>query len=178
MIRSVTAPSPAAYRRVAGRFATGVTVLTVAGADPHGCTASSFTSVSLEPLLVSVCLTADSSLLRRLPEDRRFAVTILAAHQSPLARHFANPHRAPGLAQFDGCSWRPGPYSEAPLLGGALGWLECRVAQRIPAGDHVIVLAEVHTVRCGSGSPLMHFDGGFVTGEAEARPCACPAGTH
>lgn len=162
MMPAVTRPSPHTYRQVAGRFATGVTVLTVA--EPHGCTVSSFTSVSLEPLLVSVCLTVDSSLLRRLPDGHRFAVTILASHQRPLARHFADPRRAPGLAQFDGWAWRPGGYSAAPLLSDALGWLECRVARRIPAGDHVIVLAEVHTVRCGTGNPLVHFDGNLVAG--------------
>ncbi|RSM70827.1 flavin reductase [Actinoplanes sp. ATCC 53533] len=168
MMPAVTRPSPYAYRQVAGRFATGVTVLTVAG--PHGCTVSSFTSVSLEPLLVSVCLNVDSSSLRELPDGRRFAVTILAAHQRALARHFADPRRAQGPAQFDGWAWRPGAYSAAPLLAGALGWLECRVVRRIPAGDHVIVLAEVHTVRCGTGAPLVHFDGDLVAGAAVAPP--------
>ena len=177
MIPAVSAPSTSEYRHVAGRFATGVTVLTLAaptgepGEDgPHGSTVSSFTSVSLAPLLVSACLTEGSSSLRRLTTGRRFAVNILAASQRRLAEHFADPGRPRGAAQFRGWPWLPGPYSDAPLLGGALGWLECRVVQRLPAGDHVIVLAEVHAATCGAGPPLLHFNGAFVAG-ADAPPC-------
>lgn len=156
------APGVDEFRRTVGRFATGVTVVTV-GPDgdghPHGSTVTAFSSVSLSPLLVSLCLGRGSGLLARLRTGTACAVNVLAADQVGIARHYADPRRPRGAAQFAHGAWRTGAVSGAPLLVGALAWLECTVVARHPAGDHEIVLAEVRHTGYAEGAPLLHVDG-------------------
>ena len=110
---------PRQFRDAMGHFATGVTVVTVGGDTPHGMTANSFTSVSLDPPLVLVCVGRDAVMHRALTENGHFAVSVLGAHQEPVARHFADRRRPLGQAQFDSTDWRPGPNTGAPLIAGA-----------------------------------------------------------
>lgn len=158
----VLLPGPAAMRRVCGSFATGVTVVTSV-ADGHwvGATVNSFTSVSLEPPWVLFCLRNESRLLAAIRASGHFAVSILAASQGSVARDFA----APGPSSFDGLGCLT-VTTGAPVLRDAVGYLECKVAEEYPGGDHRIVVGAVaalgvldeHTAD-GSQDPLTFYRG-------------------
>ncbi|SBT43037.1 flavin reductase family protein [Micromonospora auratinigra] len=153
---------PGALRSLFGTFATGVTVVTVGGSAPHGMTANSFASVSLDPPLALVCVGRDTTTYARLRVRPRFAVSVLDADQEHLARYFADPGRPTGAAQFTGVDWRPGPATGAPLLAGALAWLECRLWRAYDGGDHVIVVGRLLAAeRAGTPGALVFFGGRF-----------------
>lgn len=132
-----------ALRRAYGTFATGVTVVTVGGGTAHGMTANSFTSVSLEPPLVLVCVERGAVMHTSLSVARCFGVSILGADQEGVARHFANRHRPLGLAQFELVTWRPGRLTGVPLIEGAVAHFECGVWRTYDGGDHTIFLGKV-----------------------------------
>lgn len=127
-------------RRAFGMFATGVTVVTTGGAEPHGMTANSFASVSLDPPLVLVCVECHAVMHRALLDTGRFGVSVLASDQAPVARHFADRRRPLGARQFDVVEWKPGAYSGAPMLSGAVAHFECDVWRSYDGGDHTIFL--------------------------------------
>ncbi|MCW2642525.1 MAG: flavin reductase [Dactylosporangium sp.] len=129
---------PDLFRRMLRHQAASVVVVTAPGERPAGFTATSFTSVSLRPPLVSFCLDRGSSSWPTVEQADYVGVHILSRGQEQVARTFATS----GIDRFAvHDSWRAGPH-QVPLLDGALAWLVCRVAQRVHAGDHVIVLAE------------------------------------
>jgi len=130
-------------RTAFGTFATGVTVLTVGGPAPRGMTANSFTSVSLDPPLVLACVDRDANMHASLQAARYFGVSVLAADQEPVARHFADRSRAPGLAQFDAVDWLPGLQTGVPLIRGAIAWFECRLWDTYDGGDHSIFIGRL-----------------------------------
>jgi flavin reductase (DIM6/NTAB) family NADH-FMN oxidoreductase RutF len=139
---------PEMFRRLLRRHAASVVVVTAPGDPPAGLTATSFTSVSLHPPLVSFCVARSASRWPTIEAASTVAVHVLSEHQEPLARVFA----ARGVDGFGACgAWRLGP-DRVPLLDGVLAWLVCTVADRVPAGDHTIILASPHT---GSGSTLL-----------------------
>ena len=142
------------FRRATGRFTTGITIATVRDSQgaPHGLTVNSFTSVSLEPPLVSICLGHAVSLIDTFQAATYFGINVLAEDQRPLSERFA--HK--GHDRFEGIEWHPGP-NGAPLLAGVLAALECRTVERIRAGDHDIFLAQMVTARVAEGSPLIYF---------------------
>src|SRR5262245_22681639 len=107
-------------RQALGSFATGVTVVTVGGGSPHGMTANSFTSVSLDPPLVLVCVERDAVMHARLEQAGTFGISVLAYQQQAVARHFADRRRPLGQAQFDPVDWHPGPVTATPLIAGAV----------------------------------------------------------
>lgn len=149
-------------RSVLGRFATGVTVLTVGGANCHGMTANSFTSVSLDPPLVLVCVAKSALMHAGILAARSYGVSVLGEHQERLARYFADRRRPKGIDQFDVTDWFPGTVSGAPLLLGSLAWLDCRLAAVHDGGDHSIFVGEVLDMGSDTGGEgLMFFDGGF-----------------
>ncbi|AGL16722.1 flavin reductase family protein [Actinoplanes sp. N902-109] len=149
-------------RHTFAAFATGVTVLTVGGPRPHGMTANSFTSVSLEPPLVLVCVDRRAVMHQRVLDAGAFAVSVLAAGQHAVARHFADSRRPLGLAEFDGVAWEPGPATGAPLIGGAPAVFECALRDTYDGGDHSIVLGELLWMRReGGDDPLLFLDGRF-----------------
>ncbi|GIG88446.1 flavin reductase family protein [Plantactinospora endophytica] len=126
------------FRALLRRQAAAVTVVTAAGQPPVGFTATSFTSVSLDPPLVSFCLSRTSSSWPTVARTGHVAVHLLAQGQHEVARTFATS----GIDRFASHpGWRPGPYG-VPLLDGPVAWLVCRVVERVVAGDHAIVLAE------------------------------------
>jgi flavin reductase len=133
-------------RRAFGAFATGITVVTVGGRAPHGMTANSFTSVSLDPPLLLVCVDRSAVMHRSLLATRRFAVSVLAAEQEEVARHFADRWRPLGAAQFEGVDWVPGRYTGAPLVQGALAWFECALWRAYDGGDHTIFVGSLLSV--------------------------------
>jgi flavin reductase (DIM6/NTAB) family NADH-FMN oxidoreductase RutF len=130
-------------RQAFGRFATGVTVITVGGGAPHGMTASSFASVSLDPPLLLVCIEHDAIMHGCLAAGRSFAVSVLAGSQEDIARHFADRWRPLGLAQFDGVDWRGGPLTGAPLITGAQAHFECDLWRCYDGGDHTIFVGRL-----------------------------------
>jgi flavin reductase (DIM6/NTAB) family NADH-FMN oxidoreductase RutF len=149
-------------RRTLGAFATGVTVVTVGGRAPHGMTANSFTSVSLDPPLVLVCVELGAVMHSCLPQAGAFAVSVLASHQEDVARHFADRRRPLGRKQFDVVDWLPGPHSGAPLIVGALAHVECDLWRSYDGGDHTIFVGAVRAMdRCDGDQGLLFMHGRF-----------------
>lgn len=146
------------FRALLRRQAASVTVVTAAGDPPAGFTATSFTSVSLRPPLVSFCLDRSSSSWPTVSRAQHVAVHVLAEDQQDVARTFATS----GIDRFAAHSgWRYGPYG-VPLLTGAVAWLLCQVTRRLPAGDHAIVLAEPLVGGHGEGAPLLYHMGRYA----------------
>jgi len=133
-----------AFRKAMGSFPSGVTVVTVASddGDMHGMTVNSFSSVSLDPVLVLVCLNQTSRGLGLIERAGAFAVNVLSAGQQDVSRWFANRYRPAGPAMFDGVPFEPG-VTGSPVLAGATASFDCRLRQSHRAGDHLIVLGEV-----------------------------------
>jgi len=146
--------TPEEFRQACGRFATGVTIATVLDAKdtPHGLTVSSFTSVSLVPPLISICLGHAVTLISEFREARYFGINILAEHQRELSERFARKN----ADRFNGLEWHRGE-TGAPLLPGALASMECAVHQRVTAGDHDILIGEMLHAHVTDGEPLIHF---------------------
>jgi 3-hydroxy-9,10-secoandrosta-1,3,5(10)-triene-9,17-dione monooxygenase reductase component len=144
---------------VLGHFATGVTVVTgLSGDTPVGFTAQSFTSVSLHPPLVAVCPSRGSISWPLIRGQGTFCANILADDQEALARVFATR----GADKFRGVGWTPAPGSGAPLLDGALAWVDCRLEAEHDGGDHVIAVGRVMDLGLGEGSrPLLFYRGGY-----------------
>jgi flavin reductase (DIM6/NTAB) family NADH-FMN oxidoreductase RutF len=125
------------FRALLRRHAAAVVVITAPGAPPAGFTATSFTSVSLDPPLVSFCLARSASAWPAVQAAQTVAVHVLTQQQEHVARTFATR----GIDRFAAHgAWRPGP-DGVPLLDGVLATIVCRVQQRVEAGDHTIVLA-------------------------------------
>ncbi|MEV8021860.1 flavin reductase family protein [Streptomyces sp. NPDC086554] len=165
-----SAPDPGHFWKVVRQFATGVSVVTTGrGVSAHGATVTSFTFISHDPPLVSVCLKEGSVLLDLIGPRGSFTVNMLSSEQTALARHFADRRRRPGAAQFDGVPWRPSPEG-TPLLADAVGWLRCRVWRRMRAGDHELILARVTSVADGMGRPLLYFGGRLHPAAIEDAP--------
>ena len=146
------------FRRVLGHFAAGVTIVTTQGDDgnPYGLTATAFTSVSLEPPLVLVCVDKRSESHPHFHRSRVFAVNFLGVDHEHLSRRFA----VTGGDKFDGVAVRRGP-TGAPLLEDALGYLECRTVDVIEAGDHTIFLGQVEAADAREGEPLLYYRGAY-----------------
>ncbi|MEO3781291.1 flavin reductase family protein [Micromonospora sp. B11E3] len=149
---------PDTFRTLLRRQAASVAVVTVAGDPPVGFTATSFTSVSLRPPLVSFCLARSSSSWPTAARARHVAVHLLGEDQQDIARTFATS----GIDRFAAHpGWRYGPYG-VPLLDEPVARLLCRVTQRVPAGDHTIVLAEPLSGSHGDGAPLLYHMGRYA----------------
>ncbi|MGH9149590.1 MAG: flavin reductase family protein, partial [Acidimicrobiales bacterium] len=138
----------ARFRDVLGHFCTGVTVVTgMAGAEPVGFTAQSFTSVSLHPPLVGFCPRRTSASYAAMRQAGSFCVNILDAAQASMARAFAEAD----AARFRGVGWEPSAHTGSPVLDGVLGWVDCTVAAEHEAGDHLIVLGRVIDLAVAGG---------------------------
>ena len=146
------------FRTALSRFISGVTVVTTLSNDdrPAGITVSAFSSVSLEPPLVLVCIDKRSSLHNHLSEGRHFAVNILADHQQHVSRRFASRDEN----RFEGAGYRCGLHG-APLLEDALAYIECRVVHVYPGGDHTIIVGEVESTSVADHKPLAYFRGDY-----------------
>ena len=145
-------------------FATGVTLVMVAdGRDDIGATVSAFCPVSLSPPLVLVSLIAGSYPAEVLGRVDRFAVTVLAASQRALAGRFAAAGRPGARLLLDGVPHQRGPASGALIPEGGVAALECEAAQRVPAGDHLLVIASVLRVpyAAEAGEPLIRYAGRY-----------------
>jgi len=161
-------PDPETLRRALGSFVTGVTVVTTRDAvgAPHGFTANSFTSVSLDPPLVLVCVGYEVERMDAYRRCRGFAINVLDASQRALSDRFAT--KRPD--RFDGVRWRPGTHG-APILEGGIAALECAPWQRIEAGDHMILIGRV--LRCEDADdrrPLAYWRGNYRRLSCTGRP--------
>jgi flavin reductase (DIM6/NTAB) family NADH-FMN oxidoreductase RutF len=159
----------AAFRSAMGSFPTGVTVVTVAAGDGsmHGITVNSFSSVSLDPVLVLVCLTETSPGVGLIERAGAFAVNVLSAGQQDISRWFANRYRPAGSAMFDRVPFEPAA-TGCPVLTGAAASFDCRLRQAHRAGDHLIVLGEVVAlVHRPELEPLIFHAGGYRSLEHE-----------
>lgn len=156
---SQNAVDQAQFRQLLGRFATGVTVITARDADgrPHGMTANSLASVSLEPPLVLLSIDHQAAMHALLIAAPTFAVNILASNQETLSRRFAQDREA----RFDGIGYQES-LGGLILLDGALAHLECERAATHPAGDHTILVGRVVAGSAGDGRPLCYFRGGYA----------------
>jgi flavin reductase len=144
--------SPDEFRRTLSSFATGVTVVTTTmGGVLHGMTANAFASVSLDPLLVLVCVDRTAGMHELLSKARVFAVTVLTADQSELSAWFASPRRPSGRDQFRGIGWHPAPVTGCPVLSEGLAFVDCHLTAVHDGGDHSIFLGQV--VDLGSLKP-------------------------
>jgi flavin reductase (DIM6/NTAB) family NADH-FMN oxidoreductase RutF len=142
------------------RFPSGVAVVTVAtGGQELGLTVGTLVSLSLEPPLVGFGIRRDAALHELLREAAAFAASLLAAGQEALAQHFAR--GVPPIALWERIATRE-EAAGAPLLAGALGWLEARLVSEQDAGDHTWFVGEVLATELGANAPaLVHVDGGF-----------------
>jgi flavin reductase (DIM6/NTAB) family NADH-FMN oxidoreductase RutF len=155
----------ARLKQVMGHFATGVTIVTAIDAgEPVGFTAQSFQSLSLEPPLVLFSPQKTSSSWPRIRSAASFCVNILAEDQEALCRSFAS---SGSTTKFTGVGWRPGPATGAPILAGALGWVEASIEAEHDGGDHVIVVGRILDLQLErEGRPLLFYRGGFGRFEA------------
>ncbi|MEV8513848.1 flavin reductase family protein [Dactylosporangium sp. NPDC051484] len=152
---------PALLRQVYGAFATGVTVVTVGGDTPHAMTANSFSTVSLDPPLILVCVGRDALMHDVLAGSGRFAVSVLAAHQEPVARYYADRSRPLGRQQFDFTDWLPGRCTDAFLLAGATAHFECELWRSYDGGDHTVFVGRLLATRRFSEDALLFLCGKF-----------------
>jgi flavin reductase (DIM6/NTAB) family NADH-FMN oxidoreductase RutF len=143
---------PAAFRTAMSRFASGITIMsTLQGGVAHAMTANAFTSVSLDPALVLVCVDKGVRMHAAVLECGYWAVSVLAAGHRPVAERFAKSGRDLH-SQFDGVETVPGRKTGCPLIAGALSWLECRTWATYDGGDHTILVGEVLSVGTGEST--------------------------
>jgi flavin reductase (DIM6/NTAB) family NADH-FMN oxidoreductase RutF len=150
---------PAQFRQLLGRFATGVTVLTVVTSNGRqlGMTANSLASVSLHPPLISLCVDREAEMHDAILTTREFMVNVLSSPQEALARRFADKHED----RFDGIGYHLSP-AGLIMLDGALAYIECQRHAEFPAGDHTLVLGRVVGGSTGEGRPLLYYRGGYA----------------
>jgi flavin reductase (DIM6/NTAB) family NADH-FMN oxidoreductase RutF len=150
--------TPDALRAVLRRHPSGVAVVAVeANGQRIGLTIATLTSLSLEPPLVGIAIAREAALHELLREAGSFAVSLLAADQDHLAEHFAR--GVPPIGMWKGVAARDGELG-APLLDGALGWLECRLAGEVATGTHTLFVGEVVSAETGDeGVPLVRLGG-------------------
>jgi flavin reductase (DIM6/NTAB) family NADH-FMN oxidoreductase RutF len=142
------------FRRVLSNFAAGVTVVTtVDGAQqPHGLTATAFTSVSLDPPLVLVCIDKKTETYPHFAPAGVFAVNFLALDQRDVSQRFAR-H---GGDKFSDTAWRRGALG-TPILADTVGHVECRIAHAYDGGDHTIYVGQIEAADATERPPLLHF---------------------
>ncbi|MXR50033.1 flavin reductase [Halovenus sp. WSH3] len=151
-------------RSVMGEFATGVTAVTLNGDQPHGITVNAFSSVSLDPPLVLVCLDHGTEAHDQLQsgEADGYCVNILAADQQILGEHFAD------MAEEDIDPFEDHPTTTAetgaPVFSESLGYVDCSIHEAVEAGDHTIYIGHVEAAeQLEDGDALTFFEGEWGT---------------
>jgi flavin reductase (DIM6/NTAB) family NADH-FMN oxidoreductase RutF len=146
------------FRRTMGHFASGVTVVTTRQRDGQLCglTVSSFTSLSLNPPLILVCIDLRGTTHSALRAADRFAVNILSETQADVSQRFA----MHDVEKFPAGSYRLSDHG-IPLLEGVLAQIECRITQQLPGGDHTIFVGEVEHSTLFDGRPLLYYRSGY-----------------
>jgi flavin reductase (DIM6/NTAB) family NADH-FMN oxidoreductase RutF len=150
------------FRRAMGCFATGVTVITVDDeGNVEGMTANAFTSVSLYPILVLVCVSQKARTHGHIHARKRFGVNVLSEHQRKISEHYALVDHDPARAELEAGAKFDRTKHGTPVLHGALAYLECRLQSTQDAGDHTIFIAEVEDVVVHEGRPLLYFQSAY-----------------
>jgi flavin reductase (DIM6/NTAB) family NADH-FMN oxidoreductase RutF len=146
------------FRTALGHFASTVTVVTVRCADGRlaGITVTAFSSLSLEPPLVLICIDRRAFVHEHLQMGTVFAVNMLSENQEVLSRRFAtsDPDQFRGVGYVDGLDG-------VPLLEDVLAVVECRIVAEQPGGDHTIFVGQVESTRVTDGKPLLYYRGGY-----------------
>ena len=150
------------FRKAMGAFATGVTIITVdLDGEVHGMTANAFTSVSLDPMLVLVCVDHSTRTHAHLHSKKRFGINVLCEDQRAISEYFARAERTHERAEDEAGASFDRTSHGTPILHGALAYFECRLESVQEAGDHSIFIAEVEDVVVGEGDPLLFFRGKY-----------------
>jgi flavin reductase (DIM6/NTAB) family NADH-FMN oxidoreductase RutF len=160
--------NPSEFRKAMGAFATGVTIITVdLDGEVHGMTANAFTSVSLDPMLVLVCVDHSTRTHAHLHSKKRFGINVLCEDQRAISEYYARPERSHDAAEAEAGASFDRTRHGTPVLHGALAYLECRLQSAQEAGDHTIFIGEVEDVVLRDGDPLLFFRGRYrKVGEA------------
>lgn len=168
----MTAPDPRALRDAFGAFLTGVTVVTThdAAGAPIGFTANSFTSVSLDPPLLLVCLARTSRNFAALTHAPGFAVNVLSQGQTAVSNTFARPVED----RFSAIDWTVGPHG-APILSGVAAWFDCSRHQIVDGGDHVILIGRIEAFHDGQLNGLGYARGGYFVPELAQKAVSAVA---
>ena len=153
-------PEPDRFRRACALWATGISVVTLSDAAGvlHGMTVNSFTSVSLDPPLVLVCIDQRATILPHLTVTQPIAINVLAEGQTEVSSRFARKVED----RFENLDWHAG-HNGSPILAGSLAVFQCSVLQSLAAGDYQIVIAQVQSVDFSEGRPLLYFASGYQT---------------
>ncbi len=150
------------FRKALGHFSTGVTVVTVER-EPgkiHGMTANSFTAVSLDPMLILVCVDKRAKMLSLLEKKKRFGISVLRQDQQAISAYFAKREHSVEAEQRLGIHFRRTP-SGASVIDGTLLQMSCLVMASHVAGDHTIFIGEVEDAEVHEGEPLLYFRGEY-----------------
>ena len=150
---------PRELRNIFGAFATGVTVITTKDTTgkPFGLTANSYTSLSLDPPLVLVCVDKKVDCYACFDQSKVFVVNILSEGQDQLSTRFATK----GIEKFEGVAVRQGNLG-VPLLDGAVAYIECTLVSAYEGGDHTIYVGEVQAASASGDRPLLFFKGKYT----------------
>jgi flavin reductase (DIM6/NTAB) family NADH-FMN oxidoreductase RutF len=150
------------FRKAMGRFATGVTIVTVdLDGGVHGMTANAFASVSLDPMLVLVCVDHTTRTHAHLHAKKRFGINVLCEDQQAISEYYARPERTHEHAEEEAGARFERTRHGTPMLQGSLAYLECRLHSAQDAGDHTIFIAAVEDVVVREGEPLLFFRGKY-----------------
>jgi flavin reductase (DIM6/NTAB) family NADH-FMN oxidoreductase RutF len=148
---------PRELRQACATFGTGVTVITTRhGGTDHGMTANAFMSVSLAPPLIVVSVGRRARLLAKIAATRRYAVSVLAEHMEPVARHFAGKPQGGLTNLFE-------DFGGLPVIRGAVAYFAATLHQSVDAGDHVLFIGRVEKIAHRPGRPLIFHAGAFCT---------------
>lgn len=150
------------FRRALGQFTTGITVVTVEREPGHvfGMTANSFTSVSLDPLLILVCVDQRAKILAMLQKKKRFGISVLKQGQQAISEYFAQSEQSAEAEERLAIHYHWSA-SGAPVLDETLLCLSCKVVVAHVAGDHTIFVGEVEDAVVHEGEPLLFFQGEY-----------------
>ena len=153
--------NPDVFKAAMGQYAAGVTIVTMnAGGEDHGFTASSFTSLSIDPMLVLVCVVKEQRSHDLIQDCKHFAVNILSGGQQDLGGKFASSKTPDRFAGVDVTRAETG----APILPNNLAWVDCKLHSVLPGGDHSIFVGEVVDAAVpGEGDPLLYFNRAWGT---------------
>ena len=154
-----------ALREAFSAYMTGVAVVTTINSQgqPIGFTANSFTSVSLDPPLLLVCLAKTSRNFKEMTEAKGFAVNVLAESQ----KHISNTFASPVEERFSVVAWASGPYG-SPVFANVSAWFDCSMHKTVDAGDHTIMIGKVEAYRTGTVNGLGYARGAYFTQALEA----------
>jgi len=159
---TTTALTSKQFRRALGQFATGITVVTVERepGQVFGMTANSFTSVSLEPMLVLVCVDQRAKILAMLHKKKRFGISVLKQGQQAISEYFAQSEQSHEAEQRLSIRYHRTP-SGMPVLDETLLCLSCKVVAAHVSGDHTVFVGEVEDAETHEGEPLLFFQGEY-----------------